>query len=86
VLGELARDLGPERLADSITADELAAWFSRTRNRCPGHLEPGAIVRSFVRALHAQDASGPADAAASQRVPCDRRTLSAQAAIGIGSD
>jgi integrase len=32
VLGELARDLGPQRPADSITGDELAAWFVHTRD------------------------------------------------------
>jgi integrase len=58
VLGELARDLGPRRPADSLTADELAAWFVRTR----GAYAPATwnrdrvIVRSFARELHAQGA------------------------------
>ncbi len=59
VLGELARDLGPERPADSITADELAAWFVRTRDtHAPATWNRDrVIVRSFVRTLQAQGAT-----------------------------
>jgi integrase len=56
VLTELARDLGPERPADSLTADELATWFARTRDtHAPATWNRDrVIVRSFVRTLHAQ--------------------------------
>jgi integrase len=59
VLGELARDLGPQRPADSIGADELAAWFVRTRDTyAPATWNRDrVIVRSFVRALQAQGAA-----------------------------
>jgi hypothetical protein len=76
VLGELACDLDSQRPADGIAADELAAWFLRTpRHPRSGHLEPGPGHRPLVRpSAPRPGASGPADAAASQRVPCDRRT------------
>jgi hypothetical protein len=50
VLSELARDLGPQRPADSIGADELAAWFVRTRDtHAPATWNwARVIVRSFV--------------------------------------
>jgi integrase len=59
VLGELARDLGPHRPADSISADELAAWFAGTRDTyAPATWNRDrVIVRSFARALHAQGAA-----------------------------
>jgi integrase len=59
VLGELTRDLGPERPANSITADELAAWFMRTRDAyAPATWNRDqVIVRSFVRILQAQGAA-----------------------------
>jgi len=58
VLGELARDLGPQRPAASLIADELAAWFVRTRDTyAPATWNRDrVIVRSFVRALQAQGA------------------------------
>jgi integrase len=58
VLGDLARDLGPERPADSLTAEELAAWFDRTRDsHAPATWNRDrVIVRSFVRTLQAQGA------------------------------
>jgi integrase len=58
VLGELARDLGPERPADSLTAGELAAWFVSTRDtHAPATWNRDrVIVRSFVRTLQAQGA------------------------------
>src|SRR6266511_3034412 len=51
VLGELARDLGPQRPAASLIADELAAWFVRTRDTyAPATWNRDrVIVRSFVR-------------------------------------
>jgi integrase/recombinase XerC/integrase/recombinase XerD len=59
VLGELARDLGPKRPADSITAEELAAWFVHTRDTyAPATWNRDrVIVRSFVRTLQAQGAA-----------------------------
>ena len=58
VLGELARDLGAERPAESITGDELAAWFVRTRDAyAPATWNRDrVIVRSFIRTLQAQAA------------------------------
>jgi hypothetical protein len=58
LLGELARDLGAERPADSLTAEELAAWFVRTRDiYAPATWNRDrVIVRSFIRALQAQGA------------------------------
>lgn len=58
VLGELARDLGPQRPADSVTVDELAAWFARTRDAyAPATWNRDrVIVRSLVRTLQAQGA------------------------------
>jgi integrase len=59
VLSELARDLGPQRPADSITAGELAAWFVHTRDtHAPATWNRDrVIVRSFVRRLQAQGAA-----------------------------
>ena len=59
VLSELVRDLGPRRPAASIGADELAAWFDRTRDSyAPATWNRDrVIVRSFVRALQAQGAT-----------------------------
>jgi integrase len=56
VLGELARDLGPELPADSITADELAAWFVHTRDTyAPATWNRDRVIlRSFIRTLQAQ--------------------------------
>jgi hypothetical protein len=51
VLGELARDLGRGRPADSIGADELAAWFVRARD--PYAPATWNRDRSLVRALQA---------------------------------
>jgi integrase len=67
VLGELARDLGPQRPADSVTADELAAWFVRTRDAYAGHVEP----RPGPRPLIGPDAPSPrrAAGAATDRLP-----------------
>ncbi len=58
VLGELARDLSPRRPANTITGDELAAWFVRTRDAyAPATWNRDrVIVRSFIRALQAQAA------------------------------
>jgi hypothetical protein len=59
-LGQLARDLGPQRPADSLSADELAAWFVRTRDThaLATWNRDRVIVRSFVRTLQPR------------RVPC----------------
>jgi integrase len=59
VLSELARNLGPQRPADSIGADELAAWFVRTRDAyAPATWNRDrVIVRSFVRTLQAHGAA-----------------------------
>src|SRR6266496_4632812 len=58
VLGELARDLSPRRPANTITGDELAAWFVRTRDAyAPATWNRDrVIVRSFIRTLQAQAA------------------------------
>ncbi len=47
VLGELAHSLGPERPANSICADELAAWFVRTRSTYAPATRPDAGDRSI---------------------------------------
>jgi integrase len=58
VLGDLARDLGPQRPAASLTADELAAWFVHTRDtHAPATWNRDRVIlRSFARALQAQGA------------------------------
>jgi integrase len=55
----VVRDLGPQPPAASIGADELAAWFDRTRDSyAPATWNRDrVIVRSFVRALQAQGAT-----------------------------
>jgi hypothetical protein len=52
VLSELARDLDPQRPADSITAEELTAWFVRTHDttrRPPGTGTGSSSARSPAR-------------------------------------
>jgi integrase len=58
VLSELARDLGPQRPAASLTAHELAAWFVHTRDtHAPATWNRDRVIlRSFARALQARGA------------------------------
>jgi integrase len=78
--------VAPERPAGSITADELSAWFMRTRDAyAPATWNRDqVIVRSFVRILQAQGAALDLPAIGYRRLgPVRTRALSCAEVAGI---
>jgi integrase len=79
VLEGMARELGPERAVAELAADQLAAWFARTRDAYmpTSWNRDRVIVRAFVRHLQDHGAAVELPAIGHRRIcPDTTRALS----------